>query len=162
MLEIKFTVDPKDAVPLNVFTLINGCIDAVNETNQDAHKMLDDTKKDFSEDSDFEFKESRRLTPKEASASTFTTNENWVRLNNGFYIPPVTGKFMAFQADYRPKTRPFTPRSRPGGPTGPWVYTHKRKGTEVQGRGWIITIYSLLRGKFYKRIDAAFKAALRG
>ena len=162
MLEIKFTVDPKDAVPLNVFALINGCIDAVNETNQDAHKMLDDTKKDFSEDSDFEFKESRRLTPKEASASTSTTNENWVRLNNGFYIPPVTGKFMAFQADYRPKTRPGGSMSRPGGPTGPWVYTHERKGTEVEPRDFIGPIALTLVKKFYKRIDAAFKAALRG
>ena len=159
---ITIAMTPPEKAIFNVPLLINECQSAVEETNADAHKMLDDTKKDFSEDSDFEFKEKHTLSTKEVSASTFTDNENWVRLNNGFYIPPVTGKFMAFQADYRPKTRPGGSMSRPGGPTGPWVYTHERKGTEVEPRDFIGPIALTLVKKFYKRIDAAFKAALRG
>ena len=152
---------PEDSI-FDVARLISESQKAVEETNRETKKLLDETKKDFSSRSQFEFKTERKVSNTSVSASTSTDNENWIRLNQGFYIPPVEGKFMAFQAGYKPKTRPFTPSSRPGGPEGPWVYTHKRRGSEVQGRGWIVTVYSLQRGKFYKRVNAAFAAALKG
>lgn len=160
MIEITMTA-PEDAI-FNIPLLIQGCEAAVRETNRETKKILDDTKKDFSSDSQFEFKQEQQTTLKETRASTWTDNENWIRLNDGFTIRPVAGKFMAFRADYRPKTRPASLKSRPGGQTGPWVYTYKRKGpTEVQGRHFISSAVFVEEIKFRKRIDAAYKAAIK-
>jgi len=164
MITIKMTA-PEDAVPFNIPLLIKGSERAVEETNNDTLKSLDGTKKDFSSESQFAF-QVQHATHKgnSVSASTSTDNENWIRLDRGTedHVVGARGQLMSFQPIYRPKTRPFTLCSRPGGPDGPLQAA--RGPWRVRGiepRAFILTAYTLNRPKFFRRIDRAFHNASR-
>ena len=162
MITVKMTA-PEDAI-FNIPAFLEYSQQAVDNANRKTKKILDDTKKDFSADSQFEFAQGRLMAGMGASASTWTDNENWIRLNQGTegHIVGAGGKLMSFLPEYRAKTRPFTPRSRSGGGSGtrqfargPW----RVRG--IEPRGFIITAYSLVRGSFHKDVNAAFTLAMR-
>jgi hypothetical protein len=161
MIEVEMT-PPEDAI-FNFPLLVQGCERAVREANRRTKKILDDTKKDFSARSQFEFEQEQETTLRHTRASTWTDDENYIRLNQGTddHIVGKRGQLMSFLPDYKPKTRPFTPRSRSGGGSGPRQAAHgpwRVRG--IEPRGFIITAYSLVRGRFHKDIDQAYRNAL--
>jgi hypothetical protein len=68
------------------------------------------------------------ITETQRSAIVETDNEVWQMVNKGTkaHVIPVGQKgFLAFQADYTPKTQPGNIAAGQGGASGEWIYTRK-------------------------------------
>jgi hypothetical protein len=151
MIAIKITA-PKTLNFSKMF--IENAVTAINDTVDDTLKDFNATKKDFSDESQFEFVVKKaKAGENPLVGSVETDDENYVQLNNGFSIPGVAGKLMSFQPNYIPKTTPNTIPSRPGGAVGPRIVRMSRRGpTEVQARNFDLTIANKHRQPFIQRV----------
>lgn len=150
---IKVTIDaPEDIVDVDAY--IAGAIKAVDDTVDDTLKDFNSSKKDFSDEHQFEFEVKKaKLENGVVSGSVGTDDENYCRLSEGFVIPAVTGKLMSFRPGYTAKTARGTIPSRRGGAHGPKIVRTKRKSTTVEGRQFDTVIHNANVTKFYKRVD---------
>jgi len=151
---IKITVTaPDDLFSLDEF--VQTSIQAVNDTVDATLVDFNKSKATFSGKSQFQFEvvKATGVRDKRISGSVGTDNENYVRLNEGFTIPPVKNKLMAFRSGYNAKTAPGVIDSKGGGPHGPRIVRMSRRGpTRVPARQFDIAISDKNTPRFYKRV----------
>lgn len=151
---IEVSINAPDDI-LDVDAYIAGSIQAVNDTVDDTLKDFNASKKDFSERSQFEFEVRKATKPENGiiSGSVRTDDENYCRLNDGFIIPEVKGKYMKFKPIYNAKTAKGIITSKGGGPSGNPIRRMSRKKTVVPGRQFDIAIRNANITKFHKRVN---------
>lgn len=151
---IKVTITAPDDV-LDIKGFIKDSVQAVNDTVDDTLKDFNVSKKDFSDEHQFEFKVQKAtgVVSGKIAGWVETDDENYVRLNEGFVIKAVSGKRMAFRTGYVAKTARGVIPSRPGGAFGPKIVRVSRKGpTTVPGRQFDLVIRNANITNFYKRV----------
>lgn len=156
MITVKF--EAPDTI-LDINKLIDGSIAAVEDTVADSLRDFKINVAPF--DDPPTFTTSTRATSQSVVGSVSTDDENYVRLNTGFTVPPVINKGMSLYPGYARKTFPGVIRSRRGGNLGSPVYRTKRRGFTVQGLHVDLTIANNNRPKFFQRIASVTKGATK-
>lgn len=156
MITVKF--DAPDTI-LDIDKLIEGSVVAVEETTNDTLRDFETTAAPF--DDPVPFTTSVKVTSSSVTGSTSTDDDNYVRLNRGFDVPPVVNKPMYLYPGYAPKTFPGVIRSRRGGNLGDRIVRTKRRGFTVQARNFDLAIANKNRPKFFRRIARVVKEAAR-
>jgi len=145
-------VVPKDFLGLDGF--VQTQVKAVNDTVDDTLIDFNKSKATFSSEHQFQFKvvKASGIKSGRISGSVETDDENYNRLNDGFVIPPVTGKLMAFRPGYNAKTAPGVIGAKSGGPFGARIVRMSRRGpTRVPARQFDVAIRNKNITGFYKR-----------
>lgn len=106
------------------------------------------------------------ITETQRSAIVETDSKIWHIVNKGTgprVIPVGPKGFLAFQADYSPKTTPGNIASKPGGASGEWIFTRKpiEQPNGIKARDFDKAIAKELRPKL-KKIWREELAKLRG
>jgi len=154
---IKVTLEvPDDILSLDQF--IQTSIQAVNATVDDTLVDFNKSKATFSSENQFQFEvvKADGVTGGKIAGWVGTDNENYVRLNNGFDIPPVMNKLMAFRTGYDAKTAPGVIDAKGGGPSGRMIVRMSRgisRGpTHVPARQFDLAIRNKNITEFHKRV----------
>lgn len=144
---------------LDTSKLIQGSVVAVEDTTADSLRDFETTTAPF--DDPVPFTTSVKVTSSGVVGKCSTDDPNYVRLNNGFGVPPVVNKPMYLYPGYIPKTFPGVIRSRRGGNVGTRIVRTKRRGFTVQGRHFDLAVAVKNRPKFFQRIAIVTKGASR-
>ena len=145
-------VAPKDILGLDGF--IQTQVKAVNDTVDDTLIDFNKSKATFSDKNQFQFEVVKASGVENGKIAGWagTDDENYNRLNDGFTIPPVSGKLMAFRPGYNAKTAPGVIDARSGGPFGARIVRMSRRGpTRVPARQFDVAIRNKNITGFYKR-----------
>ena len=151
---IKVTLEAPDDI-LNLDQFIQTSIQAVNATVDDTLIDFNKSKATFSDKSQFQFEvvKADGVVNGKISGWVGTDDENYVRLNDGFDIPPVSNRRMAFRPGYNAKTAPGVIDAKSGGSFGPRIVRMSRRGpTRVPARQFDLAIRNKNIPEFHKRV----------
>lgn len=126
----------------------------LREVAEEAKDDFERTVATWKDKPEFEIEE----RPRSFAVVTDDEKYNWVdKGTRPHIIRPKNGNYLAFQGGYQAKTTPRVIGSRPGGSSGPTVYSQEVHHPGTEAREFSKTIYNKWQQEFASRMTDGIK-----